>query len=148
MPIDLLLRQALLQPELQRMLQDPAAAAVDIVVSLPMLGGETGAWVAHRLNASLVDLFTPPFILPWMATNADIPYNPAVNPLPLFPFGKVMTFGQRVINTIMTAIMLLVRKHYILPKVDFFKKVYIRIICIIVGHSQRNYSFFGHSPTT
>ena len=111
-------RQALSHPELQRLLADPAAAAVDVVVGLPLMANEAGAWVAHQLNATLVDLVTAPFILPWMATNTGIPLNPATMPLAVFPYSQTMSFSQRLVNSVATAAILAGRKFFLLPKVS------------------------------
>eukprot|EP00088_Acartia_fossae_P000321 TRINITY_DN10124_c0_g1_i3.p1 TRINITY_DN10124_c0_g1~~TRINITY_DN10124_c0_g1_i3.p1 ORF type:complete len:524 (-),score=91.72 TRINITY_DN10124_c0_g1_i3:413-1984(-) len=109
-------RNALSMPEVKKILFD-ASVKVDVVMTIPVLGNEIGNWVAHKKNASMVHFLSVPFLMPWVAAASANPINPSYMPSPFFPFSQYMSFQERVMNTIGTTALLVIRQLIALPRI-------------------------------
>ena len=71
-------RAAMTHPEVQKLVENPAAAGFDVVtVCCTLFGEEPGYFLADRFNASLVLYHAKLFSNPWINWNTGNPLNPA-----------------------------------------------------------------------
>jgi len=110
-------REALIHRELREIIYNDKIK-VDVLMTIPMFGNEAAYFISERKNASLVHFTTLPFLLPWVASAGGNPVHPAYMPLPFLPFRQEMSLKERVINTVGTIGLNLVRRFYILPKIE------------------------------
>ena len=108
-------KNALTSPEVTKIIEQKH---VDVVIVNPSFGNEAGYYVAHQKNASLVLFITTPFSFPWASSAVGDPINPSYIPILVTGYSQEMSFGQRVINTILTGVYTFIfRDLYSLPKV-------------------------------
>ena len=69
-------------------------------------------------NASLVLFLTAPVSMPYSNwANGDV-FNPSYMPLPVTSYTQEMTFFQRLVNTLLTGVVVAVRDLYMLPRTE------------------------------
>ena len=107
-------REALNSTKVKELLQKK----IDVMITIPAFGNEVAYYLAMKTNASLVPFITASNSFPNINFDMGDPYNPSYMPNPILGYTQKMTFGQRLINTLVTAAYLIVRQIYILPEAE------------------------------
>ncbi len=103
-------------PRMKQLLSDPETK-FDILMVSPFFASESGYYLAHKFNASLVMYFTGQASISFLDHALGMPHNPAFVPFLMLQYNHPMTFFQRVVNTIATLFFqYVVRDYYVLSR--------------------------------
>lgn len=99
---------AVLDPVFKKIIGDPKSK-FDIVMTSVAPGNEIGYFFTHRFNSQLVIYCTAQVSLPQMDYALGMPHNPAYIPFALTGFNRKMNLFERVVNTAVTNLALIMR---------------------------------------
>ena len=89
-----------------------------MVLCMAAMLGETGYYLAHRMDAALGLYFTGMVSFVTIDYAMGQPHNSAYLPMPVLPYGTEMTFFQRTVNFLATNAMWGMRDFYVLRRAD------------------------------
>jgi len=94
------------QPKVRRFIN--GEDKFDLIIT-EIFGPDCYLGLSHRFNAPILSIISSD-LLPWANDRIGIPNHPAYSPNYFLPYTHRMTFGQRLVNTVLTQVLKL--GHY------------------------------------
>jgi glucuronosyltransferase len=88
-------------PKVQRLINGDEK--FDLIIT-EIFGPDCFLGLSHRFNAPIISMISS-VTLPWANDRIGNPNNPAYMPNYFLPYTHLMTFGQRIVNTVLTEVL-------------------------------------------